>query len=366
MNKKSSNKLALRKVGGRVVQADTDEKFVSTVKTLRQKHCIYYTDTLIPFDDKLDISKHSCYYEKYDKTFKSTNMHLGQRKLLLSEIQLLTEYYRTYSEDPILVYIGSATGSHLLILNKLFPKVKFILYDGARFDSRLKLFPAIFEIHEGPSGFVTPQTCIDLKPRLEGKPVIFVSDIRLDDADPDHFEKNVIHDMELQKKCVQILNPLMSLLKFRLPYNQKAGYKMEYLKGVIYYGIWAPPLSGETRLLVRQEDNYKTIKYDFDKYESRLFFHNRYVRPYCFNTKFNKYINSKDNEYCPCYDCIAELNIFDDYAKLKGIPLDDMMKNYRKVINYYKTSIRFDKQKGFIHKKHLIDLSPVIKAKCKS
>jgi hypothetical protein len=251
------------------------------------------------------------YQEKYDSKFRSPNVHLGQRKLLLSEIQFLNEYYKKNTEDPTLLYVGAAPGTHLLLLHVLFPKVKFVLYDGAKFDIKLKKFPSIFEIHEGETGFFTSDLCRKLK---MGDNLLLVSDIRLGEAD---FQAGVARDMFMQKEWVEILKPKMSLLKFRMPYSMKHGEKMSYFKGKILYGIFAKPTSGETRLLVHQKDISKDVLYDFKQYEESMFFHNKYERPYCFEeaSNFKKYISEKAL-YCPCYDCIAELKVIREYMTI--------------------------------------------------
>jgi hypothetical protein len=262
------------------------------------------------------VNIESCLKEKYDSKYKSkTNVHLGQRKLLLSEIQLLNEYYKTNKIDPILIYIGAAIGSHLLILHDLFPKVKFILYDGANFDARLKTykFMNVFEIHEGNDGFFTSDKCKIEKQRFDKikRPLLFVSDIRLTE---ENFEKGVSRDMEMQKEWITILNPFMSLVKFRMPYSLKHGESIDYMKGDILFGIWPKNVSGETRLLIKKENNYNIVKYDFENYEQTMFFHNKYIRPYCFNINYKKYVGV-GKHYCPCYDCISELNVINKYVE---------------------------------------------------
>lgn len=66
------------------------------------------------------------------------NTHDGQRKLLLTEIQFLTDYYN----KQIVVYAGSAPNEKLPILLKLFPTMKILLIDPNyhRFDYSYKYF----------------------------------------------------------------------------------------------------------------------------------------------------------------------------------------------------------------------------------
>lgn len=56
----------------------------------------------------------------------------GQRKLLLTEIEFLTEFAK---DGDTVLYIGAAPGTHIPYLaGELFPYVAFVLYDPARFD----------------------------------------------------------------------------------------------------------------------------------------------------------------------------------------------------------------------------------------
>jgi hypothetical protein len=56
--------------------------------------------------------------------------HIGQRKLLLNEIQFLTKY----NDHKICIYAGSAPGNKTHLLSELFPDIKFILIDPNEFN----------------------------------------------------------------------------------------------------------------------------------------------------------------------------------------------------------------------------------------
>src|SRR3989344_731618 len=58
------------------------------------------------------------------------NCHLGQRKLVLSEIQFYSNYLDYQDNiDNLIIYVGSANGEHTPAIIKLFPKIKLILID---------------------------------------------------------------------------------------------------------------------------------------------------------------------------------------------------------------------------------------------
>lgn len=281
---------------------------------------------LIAQKSEVQFDGKSCLQERYsevDASSESTlNLHMGQRKLLLSEIQLLTEYYKVAgAPHPTLVYVGSAPGTHLLFLHELFPKVRFVLYDGSRFDPGL-LSPAkssVFEVH---NTFFLDSTCDELARRLGSKtPIVFVSDIRSDAREAGSFEDQVMWDMLSQRRWAERLKPSLSLLKFRLPFTLRATDSVKYLPGRLLFGIWPPRMSAETRLLVRAEELSKPdVAYPYGPYESALFFHNRYTRSMCFADalpdNLRSIIDSGDTQpqYCGCYDCASELLVYQGYA----------------------------------------------------
>lgn len=259
----------------------------------------------------------------YDKKRRPANQHLGQRKLLLSEVQFLSMYYSRNTKHPVVLYVGAAPGSHLLFLHALFPHVKFFLYDGAPFDARLRLQPDVFELH---NKFFTLETCLGLRstlPRSTLSNLLFISDIRLSAASSIKFERQVQRDMEQQADWVRALRPQYSLLKFRFPYLSHDAKPMSYLKGDLYYGVWPKATSGETRLLVSRSGAEQVQKYDFKAYEENLHFHNVVRRRHCFagQLKLSEDINKliEGGGYCSCYDCLSELTIFKTY-NVKAMP----------------------------------------------
>ncbi|NBU82626.1 MAG: hypothetical protein EBS55_13370, partial [Flavobacteriaceae bacterium] len=133
---------------------------------LNNRHCMFYGMNL-KHESSIDLN--SRLSEPYDPQYKNPyNVHIGQRKLMLSEIQMLNEYYMSgISKKPILLYVGAAPGHHLILLSMMFPNVFFILYDGAKFVPILKRYPDVYDIHEGENGFVTTDVIKKIKPRLQ-------------------------------------------------------------------------------------------------------------------------------------------------------------------------------------------------------
>jgi hypothetical protein len=238
-----------------------------------------------------------------------SHLHLGQRKLFLTELYLLTQYIPV--NVPItLVYAGAASGEHFPFLAELFPSVTFHLYDPAQFhidpkklklENRIYLYTQLFEDETakewGPDG---------LQRKKWGEPHFFISDIRftLEGKTTVETEKQVSMDMDLQARWTRLIQPtIASMLKFRPPYVYLPGTSLKYLRGRILWQCWPPKLSTETRLIVEAEDCKKPdVEYPVTDYESVCYKHNIIDRPW------KKYtdLSIKTIGYDGCWDCRAE------------------------------------------------------------
>jgi hypothetical protein len=262
--------------------------------------------------------------EKYSSRKYATRhySHWGQRKLLLSEIEFLNVFYKKYDKkfkNIIVIYVGSAPGTHIIYLIKLFPDVKFILYDPRDFNKNLHTHKNITIHQQYFTNECAEKQLNNIKKKSTA--LLFISDIRGDNANltQKEIEINVKNDHKLQYEWVKILNPELSMLKFRLPWDTE---KTTYLKGDIYLQAYAPLSSTETRLLV--EKNAPDMEYDNKKYEEQLFYFNKYYREAEFsnilsdtNIKHKKGLTDK-------YDNVAEINILHDYLKFNSQSTDDI------------------------------------------
>lgn len=250
--------------------------------------------------------------------FHPKAVHSGQRKLLLSEIEFLT---RVLSKEKTLgkggsytmLYVGAAPGIHIPLLANKFPEVKFILYDPAKFDiapsSQIEIHRELFTDEK-----------VEMYKKTEN--LLFVSDIRSTPKqfDPNQsgfdssFEQEVIFNMEQQKKWVTELQPLRSLLKFRLPYNDPENPRDEqetfkYLDGILFFQAYPPEQSGETRLEVGLP--LKETGYFLAQYEQQMFY---------FNTRYRIQSFSHYSQfYGWSYDTLREYFILQNYYKFRGI-----------------------------------------------
>ena len=223
-----------------------------------------------------------------------TTIHLGQRKLLFTEIEFMTKYIPR-DKKTIVIYIGAAPGIHISLLIELFPNIDFMLYDPRSFDKKLynykncKIFKCYF----------TTEMSINLRNKLKDKNYYLISDIR-----STTIEEDIEDDLLLQQEWVKILKPKYSMLKFRLPRND---IKFNYLDGEVRIQLWSPITSTETRLIVPR--NYKMKTWDVQKYENQLNYFNTITRVQYYPHNYN--IKNFDH----CYDCYGEIYILEQYFK---------------------------------------------------
>jgi hypothetical protein len=236
---------------------------------------------------------------EYTKEKFSTNLHIGQRKLFLAELLFLVKCYKYYNDkdEKKLIYIGAAPGNHTYLLTILFPDITFHLYDKKKFNiqetKNVKIFNQFF-LEE------------DVKPI---KNCLFVSDIRTENPS----EEIIEDDMELQKNIVKKMQPLASLLKFRVNFTPDRPNVFKYLDGDLYVQIYAPINSSELRLMIIKDiHNYEEKKYKIDEVESKCSYFNKIIRKEYYY----------DHEYSCIshhFDGISEVQVWIDFLNFKKI-----------------------------------------------
>lgn len=250
----------------------------------------------VPFERVIDFEKTRSLSYRPTRGEIRTNIHIGQRKLLLSEIEFLTLHGHL---SNFVVYVGAAHGIHIKYLSELFPNHTFHLYDPATFlikeTNKIKIYNKYF--------------LTSTAEKYKNKNVLFISDIRttpdkqLGNEIDDDWEAEIARDMDFQAKWVKIIDPVMSMLKFRLPY--KSGTTL-YFPGNIYWQAWAPQSSTETRLITNVYDHIKS--YDNDLYNDICFRFNRITRSQWYPHDITD-VPGIDH----CYDCMTEIHILGEY-----------------------------------------------------
>ena len=258
---------------------------------------------ILNMDDQLE------YYLR--KNIFKRALHWGQLKLFLSELEFLTKILLEKPNKKIVfVYAGAAPGHHIKFLHDMFKEIDFELYD-----------PNKFVINDEPGLKTHVQFFMDEdaqywhdKAEKENLYLVFCSDIRTEPAT----SENVIRNMNMQLGWWKIMNPELSMFKFRLPWEDG---KTTYPEGEIYIQAFPGPTSTETRLMVRK--NAKIIQYDNKKYESACFHHNIINRELSYDNILGDLYLEKDG-LDNCYDCVSFIKIVEDYNKLRGLPVSNI------------------------------------------
>jgi len=286
----------------------------------------------------------------YQKESSNRPIHWGQRKLGLALVQFLTFYWNPKEiPDPVVVYAGAAHGVNIGAVSKLFPDVRFELYDPGNFlikeTDKIKIYNQLFTMEETAKQW--KEYIEDREKKGLPNNVFLVSDIRreishIEEGVTLETEEKIWEDMMMQAKWYEFIKPHKAQLKFRLPYVDKNtkhrfGNYVPYLSGTLYRGIWAPVFSTECRLV---PEGYENKYWDIKKHESQMFHFNTevrggrqlYINPYYETYYTNPQYNdidqrSKNAIFTPInppellndYDSIAETNLWILYLSRTGI-----------------------------------------------
>ena len=261
--------------------------------------------------------------------------HLGQMKLLFSELFFLSKYQ--HEKDIIVLYVGAADGYHTHYMARMFPQYRFHLYDKRDFhkvytdnpQSNIELYHMYF-------------TDDDAKYYLSQKyKILFMCDMRDLDirtekmkTDSEGIDNLVMNDMKMQMAWAKVMKPIATYLKFRLPYDIE---KMEYFDGSVYLQPYSP-LSTESRLLITNYDKLKT--YDCKEFDEKMAYFNVMLRSKPQNTKWNA-IMKKNNIYIN-WDNTYALYILEDYLKKKSnvenIAEEEVIELFLDIVKYHSES----------------------------
>ena len=274
------------------------------------------------------------------------NCHIGHRKLLCVVLEFLLECQKNNIDldDSFVIYIGSAPGISLNVINILYPNLKWLCYDKNKFlieNTTNYIFV---------NNYFYDSTILEAKKYFKEsgkKYFLFICDMR---DEPQ--EDIVFNDMIMQQRWLLDLEVDAFSLKFRLPYfittkkykydipiyfkNKKVEFndnKLIYLDGKIFIQTYAPKRSTETRLIAFKP--HKLAEYDIVEYEEKCSYLNTVLR----NKKFT-YKNSNEYLFYNEYDDVREYQIFYDYNEFNHNfnTINDMYALVNSVFNKYKIS----------------------------
>lgn len=267
------------------------------------------------------------------------SLKLGQRKLLFSELEYYTKILQP-GEEALIVYAGSASGSHNPPLLELFNHCEFHFYDSNPFSAKLarftndfkkaEAFPLDNRYKKGSAEnsknlklfhqYFTEKDAQNYIPSKRSKKLLFLSDIRTSGL-----EDGVESDLQLQQQWCDIIKPDHAMLKMRLRWIPG---KTLYYSGKLYTQPRVGPKSTELRLWTNCKDK---IEYDNDTYNNQCYFFQKYHRNafHDFSTIIKekktdmpeikqlklklkteiKTLHDKIKGLCHCNDCWSEIKI---------------------------------------------------------
>ena len=280
-----------------------------------------------------------------DRRQTSINCSSGQRKLLMAEIEFITKVSQVYPLKSVLcLYIGSAPGTHILVLARLFPEVHFMLWDPLphqpelHHNANIRIENTLYETQKSHKLVLE-----HIKEKKRIKHVMFISDIRRRGEDIMN-EASILGDTIMQQHWVLELQSVVVAysLKFRLPYAYKSQQDYSYtdtlvpqsstnnrfflyLDGDLYFQLYAPIMSTETRLVYvsKTKPSWKPIfrEYDPNTYQDEMYWFNiigRALPAYTWGrgsalTQYNVL------GYDAGYESTAEYCILSRYLKGRGL-----------------------------------------------
>ena len=294
------------------------------------------------------------------KYVKNTNMptinvHMGQRKLFLSELQFLTEYTLPNVKYTV-VYAGAAPGIHTKFLASLFPNIKFILIDPSIFSIKANYLQTkngplmddtrsldiVTKAMEGSDQIyiINDLFTITMASNFSMYKVLFISDIRTN-LDTNEFPSNldIVWNYSQQFNWIKAMNPIMSMMKFRHPFYTNESllnipafiqeefdlskkYNIDFLEnlknkklvffdGIINLQAFPGKVSTETRLIT---DGKKVVDYGGpEEYEAKFFYYNRIDRGFIKHENDNA---DRSLGFDYCNDCAIENHIWKKYISV--------------------------------------------------
>lgn len=288
--------------------------------------------------------------------FRFDTCHWGQMKLMYTEVEFLTLAASSHDLTKCtVVSVGAAPGHSVSLLRKMFPDLKFILVDPAKFvakqDSHVTILNTFFTDSTVPQ--ILKQT------ESEGRKILFISDIRITVEDESEFEQAVFNDMLSQQRWGTQLNAEMIMVKFRMPFsderqgprdmrydynllaqnnsntnttslitlaksvpkdpNMVQPGKMVYLDGDLRLQLYPPTDSAETRLISKKGKNGKyTLKtYDYLAYEQTMAHYNSITRRRKYTYPNSTMIAQNIGGFDPTsFESASEVCIVNDYLRL--------------------------------------------------
>ena len=254
-------------------------------------------------------------------------------KLLLAEINFINRYVNCDNGTPLIVYIGSSPGFHLVKLMKMFPFIKFHLYDPISPHPELEKY---IEQNEGQVKFFKELFTLETCDRYKENSFYLITDFKDDKYTKDPYfaqnyeakklwqlekEKSYNDDMELQKQICIKIKPIFSFLRFRLPHyygeSDDENVSFEYFHGVIWLMIYNDMKSNEARIAVNDYSE-SDFKWNYQIFQYRINYFNIVMRESLLLNPFTNDQSPIQNQLGNKFETVLMIKIILEYFKSIG------------------------------------------------
>jgi hypothetical protein len=304
---------------------------------------LVYSDIIKPLST-IKVEK-----KKHERRFNDS------MKLLIAEINFITLYVEKHDKDIRIIYMGCSPGFHLVKLLKMYPFIKFDLYDNQPLHLDLERY--VLENGDQVSfynEYLLPETCeryigsddhiyliTDHREVKYMKDPLFINDNEGKIQWQIEKEKSYMRDMELQKEICIILKPIYACLRFRPPHYYSSGDLQddeekkpifEYFSGVAWLMIFNDYKSTESRLVVNDFTN-TSYGWNYQKYQYRLNRFNEDIRESLLLNPLTKNTNPLPNSLGNKFEPVIMIQVIINYMLSIGISdirLQSLMKFYEK------------------------------------
>ena len=225
-----------------------------------------------------------------------TTEHWGTRKLLLTDIEFLTQ--NVGMGKCSVIYIGAAPGLHINYLSELFPDLDFVLIDTQTIKAK-KTSKIHFRLGDVVQNIVEEYA-------KSKKELLLICNVHTFGSQ-DYIEETILRDIKKQAEWHLRMKPIASLLTFRLPPKTR---RIQFLEGSIVLQPWSSRRTSVCRLLVRKDARIK--EYDVTTLKACLAHFQNVLRiMYYEHDLEDSNVDGLDH----CYDCRSEIFILSQYLK---------------------------------------------------
>lgn len=304
--------------------------------------CVKYNGIFQKKNRFLHLSPHAPVRELFP-TKNITTEHWGQRKLLVTEIEFLTQFAR--NGKYLVIYIGFSQGLYINYLCDLFPNVDFVLI-GTRQITCEKSSRVQIRSGELIDDWIKLYSKSD-------KNLLLICDIHTFGPRKD-MDECIQRDLENQISWHSKLKPIASLLTFRLSRSQST---TKFLQGDVVLGPWTSRRTIDYRFVTVQHAELTT--YDNKRMLSAFSYFQNVIRTQYYEHDIDD-SNSEGLDHC--YDCRAEINILYQYLiKFKNISDTTMIHKAILQMSHDISTNIYDKNRlSIIQQKRTLDIIPKI------